>query len=397
MNTNWIDPNFVIGSVATGSNYFDRNDIVEDIWNELEKGNSVLLAAPRRVGKTSIMQYMEKHPIENYRLIFQNIQGNNSADEFFERIYTLLLNCLNTTTKAKSWFENFKNSMTIESISLNGIVFGTKKPTDFLKATNVLLIEINKIQGIENIILLLDELPEALFNINKKNKKEDALSILKHLRKWRQQPEMNKKVKFVLAGSVGIHYVVDKIETRDTDLNDLNRVDCKPLSNKEAYKYIDWAVQGATVTYTPTLKKHLLEKIQYFVPYFINLLLDEINKQAKKTNNPKIITQDIDNAFDTVVKHSDYFKDWKNRLQDYMPKEDFDFVNEILIHTAHKGHISLQEIYDKAVKHDKTADYMDFIDDLGKDGYITEFEDKYLFISPFLSAFWKRNNPIYNE
>ena len=391
MNTNWTDPNFVIGDAAKGSNFYLRNDIVENVWEELKKGNSVLLAAPRRVGKTSIMQYMEQNPDNDYKLIFSNIQGINSANEFFERIYTLLLNCLNTMQQGIRWFNNFKNKIKITSISINSITFETT-PTDFLRATNDLLTEINNIPEIENIILLLDELPEVLFRINR----EDAISTLKNLRHWRQQPEMNKKVKFVLAGSIGIHYVVDKIEKRNTDLNDLRIIDFKPLSENEAFKYIDWATEGATVTYNLELKEYLLSKIQYFVPYFINLLLDEINTQAKKTDNPKITTQGIDTAFDIVVRHSDYFKDWKQRLQDYMPKEDFDFVNEILIHTAHKGHISLQEIYDKAVKHNKTADYMDFIEDLEKDGYITEIEGEYRFMSPFLSAFWKKKNPIYN-
>jgi hypothetical protein len=394
MNTNWMDPNFIIGDAATGSNFYLRDDIVEDIWNELKKNNSVLLVAPRRVGKTSIMQYMQEHPIKNYKLIFQDIESIKSADDFFERIYALLLNCLNRMQKVKIWFENFKNSTKIKKIGKDGVEF-ENKPTDFLKATNSLLIEINEIQEVENIVLLLDELPQVLFKINKTNN-EDAISILKYLRYWRQQPEINKKVKFVLAGSVGIHYVVDKIEKRNSDLNDLRNVKFSPLSDDEAHKYIDWAMQGATITYTVELKQYLLDKIHYFVPYFINLLLDEINKQAKKADNSKITTQKIDTAFDTVVKHSDYFKDWKKRLQDYMPSADFNFVNEILIHTAHKGHITLQEIYDKAVRHKKTADYMDFIDELEKDGYITEFENKYRFISPFLSVFWKKNNPIYN-
>jgi hypothetical protein len=394
MNEIWTNPKIIIGPVATGDYFFNRNEIVEQIWDELKKGNSVLLAAPRRVGKTSVMQYMEKHPKENYKLIFQNIQGIKSANEFYERIYTSLLTCLNKTDKAKKWLGNFLKAKSITEVTLEGIKFETK-PADFLKETDSLLKEINENSDIESIVLLLDELPEVLFNINKTNN-EDAISILKNLRHWRQQPEMNKKVKFVLAGSVGIHYVVEKIETRNSDLNDLATIHFYPLPDNEAHDYIDWATDEATVVYTTKLKQHLLGKIKYFVPYFINLMLNEINKQARKTNNFKITTKDIDTAFDIIVKNSDYFKDWKKRLQDYMPKADFDFVNEILIHIAHKESINVQEIYDKAVKHDKTADYMDFIHDLEKDGYIVEVEGKYLFISPFLEKFWRNNNPIYN-
>jgi AAA+ ATPase superfamily predicted ATPase len=394
MNKNWIDPKIVIGSVATGREFFKRDDIVEEIWDELKKGNSVLIAAPRRVGKTSIMQYMEKQPTENYQLVFQNIQGIDSANEFFERVYTSLLSCLNTMTKATEWINKCLKSKSIKKIGLDGVEF-EDKPTDFLAATNILLKEINDNPNIENIILLLDELPEVLFKINKTNNK-DAISILKNLRHWRQQPEMNKKVKFVLAGSIGIHYIVDIIENRNSDLNDLAIINLKPLSDIQAHEYINWTTQHATITYNPEQKQHLLSKIQYYVPYFINLLIDEINKQAKRDNNSEITLQDIDSTFDTVVKNNDYFKDWKKRLQDYMPKEDFDFVNEMLIHTAHKGNITLQDIYDKAVKYNKTADYMDFVEELEKDGYITNIDTQYRFISPFLSAFWKKNNPIYN-
>jgi len=395
MSNSWKNQHIVTGPVAKGGNFYHRDNIVEEIWDKLKSGYSVQLAAPRRVGKTSIMQYIEEKPAENYKVIFQDIEGIESVDEFYERIYTMLLNCLNKTDKAKKGFGKFWKSKSVTKFGLEGIELQSK-PTDFLKAINAFLAEINDKQNIENIILLLDELPIVLFKINKTNN-EGAISILENLRRWRQQPELNKKVKFVFAGSVGIHYVVEKIKKRNSDLNDLAKVHFEPLSDSEAHRYIDWATYEATVTYDAELKQHLLNKIQYFVPYFINLLLEEINSQAKKANNPKITTQSIDTAFDMVVKNNDYFKDWKKRLQDYMPSPDFDFVNEILTHTAHEEYISLQEIYDKAVKHEKTTDYMEFIDDLIKDGYIIEFESNYRFISPFLSAFWKKNNPIYNS
>ena len=75
---------------------------------------------------------------------------------------------------------------------------------------------------------------------------------------------------------------------------------------------------------------------------------------------------------------------------------DPQFVNEILKHIAHRDRITIQEIYDKAIKYEKEDDYMTFIRDLQQDGYIVENEGKYIFISPFLKEFWKLDNPIYN-
>ena len=79
-----------------------------------------------------------------------------------------------------------------------------------------------------------------------------------------------------------------------------------------------------------------------------------------------------------------------------MPISEANFLNNILTHIAHKDIINIQKIHDIAVAHDKTTDMMDLIDELEKDGYITELNENYIFLSPFLKAFWKRNNPIYN-
>jgi len=392
MNENWKSPNIIIGSVATGGNFFRRDELEEIIWDKLCAGSSVQLTAPRRVGKTSIMQFMATQSIENYKLIFNDIEGINSANEFYERIYLLLLNCLNMMYKARKWVEKFFSSRSITEISMEGIKWEIK-PDDFLRETNLLLRKINDSPEIEKIVLFLDELPIMLFKMSKK-KNEEATSILSNMRYWRQQPELNKKVRFVLAGSVGMNNVVKAIEGRIAVLNDLALVKFEPLTHEAAVEYVKWATDNSSLFFDPALIEYLLGKIHYYVPYFINLMLNDINSQARSINDPEITEQQIDNAFETIVTQDYYFHDWEDRLKQYMTKADFNFVNELLIHTAHKGVITLQEIYDKAVKHEKTGDYMKFIFDLEKDGYITMVNEKYRFISPFLSAYWKRNNPI---
>ena len=392
MNEHWINPNIIIGPVATGINFFRRDDLEELIWDKLKEGCSIQLTAPRRIGTTSIMRNMAKQSIEHYKLIFDDMEGINSANEFYERIYLLLLNCMSTMDKARKWVGKFFKSRSITEISRNGIKWAIK-PDDFLQEANLLLREINDSPVIENIVLFLDELPVLLFKMSKK-KNEEASSVLRNLRYWRQQPELNNKVKFVFAGSIGMNYVVKAIEGRIAVLNDLSHVKFESLTFEAAVEYVKWATDSSSLFFDPALIAYLLGKIHYYVPYFINLMLNDINGQARSINDPIITEQEIDNAFEAIVRRNDYFKDWQDRLQQYMIKEDFNFVNELLIHTAHKGVITLQEIYDIAVKHEKTGDYMKFIFDLEKDGYITEVNDQYRFISPFLSAYWKRNNPI---
>ena len=41
MNEHWKSPNIIIGSVASGSNFFRREDLEEIIWDKLREGCSV--------------------------------------------------------------------------------------------------------------------------------------------------------------------------------------------------------------------------------------------------------------------------------------------------------------------------------------------------------------------
>lgn len=396
MKTNWISPKTIIGSVATGVYYYPREEISESIWEELRKGNYVLIAAPRRVGKTSIMRNMEDNPQADYILVFKSIQGVKSEIEFYEAIYMLILDCLSKSSKTKKKIAHYFKKKKISEIDIKGSIKIEDCALKYIDEINEIFRELD--EKSETIVLLLDELPEVLHDLNKKGKTDEAKAILKQLRKWRQSNY--KKLQFVLAGSIGIHYVVKTIEGRTADLNDMKKVFFEPLSKTQALLYIDWATEEATIIYDEKLKTYVLQKIQhYYTPYFINLMLDEIDKIGRKENKRNITYEDIDTAFKKVVINNEHFADWKNRLSEYLPKNDFAFVNKVLIHLAHKDSITIQTIYDIAVKHEKTTDYMDLIHELEQDGYIieeTEGSKKFIFLSPFLKNYWLRNNPIYH-
>jgi len=393
MVNNWIAPKIIIGKDATGEYYYRREYIENEVWSEIKKGNNVLIAAPRRVGKTSIMKYLIENTEPGYKLIFRNVQGIDTEKEFYKTIYELIIKCLSRFESSKAIIADYFKQKKITDISWSGGITIGDSEIDYLHEINNLIPKLDNAG--ETIVLLIDELPEVLHNLHKKEKNDITKSIIKNLRQWRQEKGY-EKLQFVLAGSVGIHYVVNLIDGRTSDINDLNKIYYQPLNENEVDHYIDWATNDASVKYDGSLKEYLRTKIQYFVPYFINLMLDEIDKSARKNNNFLISIIEIDNAFNNIVKNNDYFSDWKKRLSDYLPKEDFKFVNEVLKHIAHKNSITIQEIYNKAEIFEKTEDYMSFIKDLTQDGYIVENDNKYIFISPFLKEFWKLDNPVYN-
>ncbi len=394
MNNEWIEPKIIIGKDATGSFYYQRNEIENEIWQEIQKGNNILIAAPRRVGKTSVMKNLVENKKEGYKLIFRNVQGIDNEENFYKEIYELIIKCLSIFKTSREIIESYFKKNKITEISWSGGIKIDCDKINYLEEINHIIPMLDK-NG-ETVVLLIDELPEVLHNLHKKGQNDVAKNINKNLRHWRQESGY-EKLQFVLAGSIGIHYVVNLIEGRSSDINDLNKIYYKPLDDEkgEVNDYIDWVTKEATIKYDDKLKQHLKSKIQYFVPYFINLMLNEIDKKAFKNSNSKITNAEIDAAFESIIRNN-HFEDWKKRLSDYMPAIDFKFVNDVLKHIAHKNQITIQEIYDKAIKFEKEDDYMSFIKDLKQDGYLVENDGKYIFISPFLKEFWKLDNPIYN-
>ena len=109
------------------------------------------------------------------------------------------------------------------------------------------------------------------------------------------------------------------------------------MTHEEATDYIVWATgTSATIRYSAALKQYVLSKIRYCLPYFISLMLNEINKRTERIKNLQLQPNDIDEAFNEVVKNNDHFNDWKSRLFDYFSWPDAEFVHEVLICIAHE-------------------------------------------------------------
>ena len=393
MKKEWKSPKIIIGKDATGDYYYKRGAIEREIWEEIEKGNNILISAPRRVGKTSVMKSIVGNPKEGYKLIFKNIQGVNTEEGFYKTIYSLILDCLSKFNNVTEFFTHYIKTHAITEIGTGSLKIGSQN-LNYADEINKIIPKLD-VNG-ESVVLFLDEVPEVIHTLYKKNKIDEAISILKNLRHWRQN-DAYKKLQFVIAGSIGIHHVVNEVQGRLSDINDLKKIYYEPLDEIEYQNYIEWATKEATVKYTLELKKYLQEIIQYLAPYFINLMLDEVNMIALKNNNNAISEEIIDVAFKSIIKKSDHFSDWKKRLKDYLKPNDYSFVNEVLIHISHENSITVQQLYNKATKYQMTDDYMEFVNDLEHDGYITEQSQKYVFVSPFLKEYWKKMNPIYKK
>ncbi|WP_250163440.1 ATP-binding protein [Psychrobacter sp. WY6] len=58
------------GNIVTGDNYFPRPADEKKLWRHLSDGAHVLLLAPRRVGKSSLITHIKDQPKSGYAVIY---------------------------------------------------------------------------------------------------------------------------------------------------------------------------------------------------------------------------------------------------------------------------------------------------------------------------------------
>lgn len=385
----WIHPKTKTGDAVSGESYLRRPKINELFWSFIEKDSDVLFVAPRRVGKTSIMKDLAANAPANYFCIYRNIEGANTKNLFYKRIFEMLIQRLTRTKKNSVLFTSWISKYDIKKIGADGVEIGNN-PKNYQKEVLGLLNDVAK-TGL-TVILFVDEFVEVILNLRNKGKTEDAIEILHELREIRHNDDF-KNIIFVYAGSIGLHYIVKEIG-RPKLINDIEPLEIDQLTKSETLHLIKKLTKGATIQYNNEQQNYLIKKVGHLVPYFIQLMITEIDSIAYKNDIEVIDSELVDEAFVNVTKNTSNFDDWILRLKDYLGN-NYEFINHVLNCCAYKGKISIQQIFDIAVEKNKQENFKDLIDELVRDGYFFEKNGNYQFLSPFIKSYWLHKNPLF--
>lgn len=84
---------FIDGINIPDELFCDRKEETEEIIQLLNNGNKVVLKAPRRIGKSSLITHIlrQKKISDNYNVLYLDLLGTNSATEFirdFQKVFT---------------------------------------------------------------------------------------------------------------------------------------------------------------------------------------------------------------------------------------------------------------------------------------------------------------------
>lgn len=381
----------IIGQVARGDDFYPRPKTITRIWEKLRAGSNLLIVAPRRVGKSSILLSLQDNPEFKYHVVYYISESVNDENEFFKKLIKNTVDSLQGMDKYSQKFKSFAKDLAsrFEQIGMNGVTLGCGKLNYFDEFLN--FVKNHDFDG-ERLIILVDEFAQTVENILEDQGQTQTIHFLQSNRVLRGSPDLYKKVQFIYAGSIGLENIVSKINSVN-EINDLAPITVHPLLKNEAIELALKIIEGTEVTFAETASEYIVKKIHWLIPFYIQLVLDESYKIILDKKVKIITPAIIDEAIANAIKQRNQFEHWFTRLRKAYKGAEFNFAKDVLNLASEKQIIAFSDIFNLAIQYKIEDSYKDILNALKHDGYVNNDEDPiiYSFNDPILKIWWNRN------
>lgn len=380
-----------LGNPARGEAFYPREPEVRKIYRVLDKGTSIYLSAPRRVGKTSILKHIEEFPRERYYFVYVITESVDSENEFFKVIFQALIRSevIGILSKLYDSIKGGVEAVLARVKSVYHVELREKGETDYFQILVELFENIKEEFGY--VVILIDEFPQTIQNILNKEGQEAAQHFLQRNRELRHNKHVIDKIYFIYTGSMSLYPMVEKVAEL-TAVNDLRTVEVNPLSNPEAQDFLLKLLASDGLDLEEDLIQYALIKMGWLIPFHLQLIAQEI-VEVYERDEKSIDKKAIDQAFEQVVhsRNKPQFEPYFGRLKTLFKGSEYAFVSEVLQYISLNDEIGGDALYDTGVKH-SVEEIRRTMDILEGDGYLFQSEDKYYrYTSPILQMWCRKH------
>lgn len=386
-----------IGQPATGrEHYFDRPQISQPIRRSLERGGNLLISAPRRIGKSSLIKHLLTQAAANEIIIYISVQSATHSNEFFEKLFkeliknnTVFAGMNGFTQRASAGLKNIISR--VRNITLEGgLEIDKTANIDYYTALQTLIKALTE----KKVILLLDEFPDAVSNMIRRDQ-QLAIEFLLQMRELRQISS-DLGLQFILTGSSGLANVVSQLGENDL-INDLEEISVAPYTEQEASVFIQRLVLGYQIHYSSDFQindntlAYILEKINWRLPYYLQIMIKSLFEAFENTQviaEPATVDKVLSAMLTAQSEYYGYFQYWYQRLQDNLDNASYQAAIEMLNQLACDKVSSLAQLKSLPFATKPELPVKQILNILVHDGYISQHQQQYGFNSFLLKQWW---------
>lgn len=387
----------IVGQIASKENFYMRDREIKRIKMNLNAGANLQLAAPRRVGKSSILYYFLDNSDSGFIHIYFQVESARSKNDFYRKLYRDIIKS-DAVGKGKKLFEQLKSVSNAflgrlkgVKIAGNGLDFHDADEIDYEEELLNLLIglELDK----DKLVLMIDEFPEVILNIVEENNGDirEAKKFLQSNRELRNNPNLIGKIQFIYTGSNSLNLTVGNLDSSAL-INDLTAIPVNPLTERESKDLISSILKTYSHSITEEKLDYIIGKTEWTIPFYFQLIIHEIISDIDPGDE---ITNDvIDRAFITALeqRNDHHFEHYVKRLKRIFTDDERKFIQIFLCTLCKEMTIDKNEAINLAtgiLTEDQTRR---LLSSLKYDGYIiNQDENVYKFNSPMLRSWWQNH------
>jgi uncharacterized protein len=385
----------IIGKPVLDQNFFGRNTELDELQTITEREH-VLLLAPRRVGKTSLLHALVKRVDSNGSAIgvYASVAAATNESQFVQAVLTgihatrhgrklkpgLLARALGLGRGVKS-----------VKIAGTGVDLEARTPPwqdDADRAFEAVM------ASEVPLLILIDELPLVVLALTRTDPSgARARAFLQWFRNLRQHPAGATKLRFVLAGSIGLDNVTRRHHLTDT-INDLRVLPLGPFHPVVADDFLGQLATSYELELEAELRAAICSTAEWLIPYHLQVIFGALRDHAR-TSRPT--TDMLEAAVETLLDRRIYFSYWDERLYECLGAPTDAIARALLALCAQEPAGATP-----AAMNQSTASLLADPDErvrtlrwivsvLSNDGYLVEQDGRWRFRSGLLRRYWVRH------
>ena len=375
-----------IGPPVEGEDFFGREKEIRKANRLLDSNHSLLLSAPRRIGKSSLAKRLiEEKKQQGWKCVYIDLEETTTEEGFLR----LVIEAFKENGIWKQLAEGMSKGLVsvldrIEKISLGPVDLNIGKreeQEDLYKNLKEL------IKHDEDTFIVVDELTLFLGILNKsENGAEKVAFILNWLRSLRQVSKTN--VRWLFCGSVGLRNFTSAMNLGYT-INDLMEFGLGELSREEAEGLLSGLCKSEDMEMGEELINYTLDKLHWNIPYFIQVIFSKLAEEYED----EVTKESIDIAYNKLC-YENYLSTWSERLSEYREFEvpARQILKSLSTQPAGMERDAMLNILMTGQDASKVEeiDYLlsKVLEMLENDGYILKMDSIRAFRSPLLRDYW---------
>jgi predicted ATP-binding protein involved in virulence len=357
----------IIGQPVTGEDFFERPGIVKKIRKALDAKLHISFSGPVKSGKTSILLYL-RDSMPDYNFVYINVAEVAHELWYYETIYDALGN---TPIFNKSYNVALEPDKCEKAITRMLLSYQSDKP----------------------LVVLIDDFSVVLETIFDKEGSDGAARFLKNIREMRNPiSKSTTNVNFFYSSS---NRLVDaaKYFNANESVTDLYSINLPPLTKEEAKKFLRNLLERMDLIINEGELDFLCQNVQWLNPFHLQLLLYELDNIVLNYKTKMVVESDILDSMKSVVKHSDYFNQWRRSIGALLEDWKEDSLREMLDLLAQSDSVqaALFENISTEVWGIPGEFALELLQPLVNIGYLTKEKETYRFNSPLLKSWWFEN------